>query len=573
LPSWAQGEIAAPEAIMSVRSRGFQIGIAALATGCYSGLEHGSGGVGDAGVDSAAEGGDAGDDSAGDSGGDTGDADPEAACEVPTVDASPLRRLTRLEYDNTVRDLLGVTHRPAYERLGPDEASAGFHSNGVAPISATTLDVYVDIAEEIAPLGFEQRSRWIDCDFAEVGCPDAFVEAFGRQAFRRPLTDAEITDYVALYESSLSSWDVETAVALVVQSMLLSPAFLYHLEPMPAGAEETDVVAMGEYELASRLSYFLYVSMPDEALFDAAAAGTLSEPGELEAQVRRMLADDRAADTIASFHRQWLHIDDIDDRVKDSALFPAWDAALADAMALETASFADEVIRRGDHKLQTLLTADWTLGDASLAELYGVAAPGTDGRIDLDPQERSGVLTQAAFLTAQAHAAEVSWVYRGKFVRENLLCDELQPPPPGVEVNETNDPSRLEDPQCSGCHALMDPIGRGFDNYDAIGAFRLENDEGQSVDAQGDVLGHDDIGTFENAVDLSRKLAAAPVVHDCMALQWFRYAMRRLEGEADQCAIDDIVAQFEESEQDIAELIVAIVSSDAFRYRRSANPE
>jgi hypothetical protein len=242
-------------------------------------------------------------------------------------------------------------------------------------------------------------------------------------------------------------------------------------------------------------------------------------------------------------------------------------------MADETARFADEVIRRGDGKLQTLLSADWTIGDATLAELYGVAAPGADGRIQLDPQERSGVLTHAAFLAAQAHAAEVSWVYRGKFVRENLLCDELQPPPPGVEVNETNDPSRLENPECSGCHLLMDPIGQGFDHYDAIGAYRTVDDAGQPVDARGDVLGHDEIGTFDDAVDLSRSLASAPVVHDCMALQWFRYAMRRLEGDRDECALEDIQARFEESEQDIAELIAGIVSSEAFRYRRSVDPE
>jgi hypothetical protein len=559
---------------MSLRSRGFQICTAMLAMGgCYSGLDATQGGALSGGLGSAGEGADDDGDSAGEGGDDDGDDDPAAGCEVPTVGASPLRRLTRLEYDNTLRDLLGVTSRLAYERLGEDEQTAGFQANGVAPISATTLDVYVDIAEEVAPLAYDQLARFVDCDLAEDGCAEAFVESFGRQAFRRPLTDVEITDYAALYTSSLAAYDVDTAVSLVVQAMLLSPAFLYHIEPLPEGAEETDVVALGEYELASRLSYFVWASMPDEALFDAAAAGSLTEGAELEAQVRRMLADDKAADAIASFHRQWLHVEALDDLVKDGAMFPAWNTALADAMSNETAAFADEVIRRGDGKLQTLLSASWTKGDASLAEIYGVAAPGADGRILLDAQERSGVLTQAGFLASQAHAAEVSWVYRGKFVRENLLCDELSPPPPGVEVNETNDPSRLENPECAGCHLLMDPIGQGFDNYDAIGVYRTVDDEGQPVDAKGEVLGHEDIGEFDDAVALSKELATSPVVHECMALQWFRFATRRLEGELDECAIDEITARFEESEQDMAELIVSIVSSDAFRYRRGLEPE
>src|SRR5688500_12981888 len=291
---------------MSLRSRGCQICTAMLAvSGCYGGLDATRGAALSAGVDSAGEGADDDSDSAGEGGDDDGDddGDPAAGCEAPTVGASPLRRLTRLEYDNTLRDLLGVTSQLAHERLGEDEQTAGFQANGVAPISATTLDVYVDIAEEVAPLANDQLARFVDCDLAEDGCAEAFVESLGRQAFRRPLTEVEITDYTALYASSLAGYDVDTAVSLVVQAMLLSPAFLYHIEPLPDSAEEIDVVALGEYELASRLSYFLWASMPDEALFDAAAAGSLSEGAELEAQVRRMLADDKAADAIASYHQ------------------------------------------------------------------------------------------------------------------------------------------------------------------------------------------------------------------------------------------------------------------------------
>jgi hypothetical protein len=560
---------------MSVRTPGIHVCAALLAgSGCYTGLDTSPAADGDTGADATAgvgEGDGDGNGSAGSTGGSDG-GEPAAGCETPTIGASPLRRLTRTEYDNTVRDLLGVTSQPARDRLGPDEAGGGFEANAVAPISATTLEAYLDIAEDIAPLALTQLDRFVDCELAAEGCAADFIDAFGLRAFRRPLSDAEHLDYVDLYDTAAAAHDAETAATMVVEAMLLSPRFLYHVEPLPADVAETDVVLLGEYDLASRLSYFLWASMPDDELFAAAEAGLLGNADTREAQVRRMLEDDRASDAIASFHRQLLRVDNLDDKVKDGALFPEWSPQRAEALARETAAFADEVIRRGDGRLQTLFSASWTVGDDALAEIYGVAAAGPDGRIELDAEQRSGILTQAGFLAAQAHPAETSWVYRGLFVRENLLCEQLPPPPPGVEVSETNDPGRLENPSCAGCHVLMDPIGQGFDNYDAIGAYRDVDDQGQTIDAQGEVVGVDDLGAFENAVALSKQLAMSTVVHDCMALQWYRFATRRSEHDADQCAIDAITTQFTESDQDIAELIVSIARSDAFQYRRAALP-
>jgi hypothetical protein len=356
-------------------------------------------------------------------------------------------------------------------------------------------------------------------------------------------------------------------VRLVVQAMLLSPHFLYHVEALPPGAAETDVVALAPFELATRLSYFVWASMPDDALLAAAEDGTLGDPEVLEAEVRRMLDDDRAADAIASFHEQWLQLGELDELTKDAEMYPGWTPELGTAMEVETAAFADEVIRRGDGRLQTLLTASWTIADAELAALYGVTAPDGPERIDLDPAERAGLLTSAGFLASKSHAAENSWVHRGKFVRESLLCQPLPPPPPGVEANEANDPGRLENPECNYCHLLMDPIGVGFENYDATGAFRTVDGEGNAIDAQGEVVGVEGIGTFAGAVELAHELAADPSVHDCVALQWVRYAGRREETQADACAIEQVRAAFAQSDQDVRELVVAVVLSDAFRYR------
>ena len=538
--------------------------------GCYSGLQDSFGadggpGGGADGADGADDGADGSNDGDDDDDDDDDDDGPVASCTDPEVGISPLRRLTRFEYDNTVRDLLGDTTRPAEVSFTPDELGGGYEANGIAPVSATMLDQFSAAAEDLSEsfVAGTGVADYVACDVADSACANTFVTEFGRRAFRRDLEAVEVTEYVDLYESGKAEFDANTGIRLVVQAMLLSPNFLYHVEELPAGATETDVVKLSGYELASRVSYFIWSTMPDDELLDAAAAGMLDTPDGLEAQVRRMIEDDKAADAIASFHRQWLHVDNLADKVKDTDLYPQWSTALAETMQAETASFADEVIRRGDAKLQTLLTADWTMGDAALAEIYGAAAPTEAwGTIQLPATERAGMLTQTAFLTTNAHAVEGSWVYRGKFVRENLLCEPLPPPPPGVEVNEPNDAGRLENPECSSCHVLMDPIGSGMDDYDALGHF-------SDLGSTGEVVGLPD-GEFEGVPDLAAFLADSPKVHDCVATQWFRFAARRAETPADACAIEEIREGFEQSGQDIRELLVQTVLSEAFRYRKSS---
>jgi hypothetical protein len=546
----------------------------ALGAGCYSGVgdldgQAEGGGPGADGADDAADGA-ADDGSEGGADDDGGDDDGAAAgCESgPSVGAAPLRRLTRFEYDNTIRDLLGDDTRPAESSFSPDEVVGGYASNAVAPISQTQLDQYAAAAEDLAEAFVTDGiDAWIACPLSDSTCVGDFVADFGRRAFRRPLLDVELAEYVALYESGKTEWGAQTGVQLVVQAMLMSPHFLYHVEVLPPGAAETDVVELAPFELASRLSYFVWASAPDDALLDAAESGDILTPTGLEAEVRRLLDDDRAADAIASFHEQWMHLGGLGDLVKDAELFPQWSPELAASMRQETLAFADEVIRNGDGSLATLMTAAWTIGDARVAELYGATAPTEPlGQIELPPGERAGILTHAGFLATNAHASETSWVYRGKFVRENLLCQPLPAPPPGVEVNAALDLGRLDDPECSGCHLLMDPIGIGFDGYDALG-IRIDDGPG------GEVLGVPEIGQFDTAVQLAGALAESAIVHDCVATQWFRFASRRAETPADECAVDAIQASFAESGQDVRELVVAVALSDAFRYRTSAAGE
>ncbi|MEJ7727951.1 MAG: DUF1592 domain-containing protein [Polyangiaceae bacterium] len=501
-------------------------------------------------------------------GGGPDDKDPQAECAGAKLDvgASPMRRLTRVEYDNTVRDLLGDLTAPARD-FAPDEKAGGFDANSGAAVSEAQVEQYVDAAEQLATAAVADKlDAWLDCDAAQTGCVEPFIVSFGKRAFRQPLDGETVQSFVELYEAARAKWDGESGVRLVIQAMLSSPQFLYHLELGVSGAEA--VVPLLPHELASRLSYFLWQSMPDDDLLAAAEDGKLDTPEGLEAEARRLLADDRARDGIASFSAQWLLLGALDDLTKDESVFPEWTPELADSMRAETLAFVQDVVFGDDPRLEALLSAPFSFVDARLAALYGVPepAPGKLTKVQLDPSQRAGILTQASFLAGQAHAADPSWVHRGKFVREQLLCQVLPVPPADVDMSTLQDPDRLENPECAGCHTLMDPIGYGFDGYDAIGKY-------QGGAAGGEIVGStnslDVAGTFTDPVDLAHKLAGSADVRDCMAQQWVRFAARRPLGSEDDCSVTHVQEQFAASEQNLVELLVAVAKTDVFRYRRA----
>jgi hypothetical protein len=499
------------------------------------------------------------------------DKDPLAQCADAPLDVgeSPMRRLTRIEYDNTVRDLLGDTTGPARD-FAADEKAGGFDANSNAAVSEGQIEQYVDAAEQLAITAVANKlDTWITCDKTKTTCVEPFIAAFGKSAFRQPLDAETLQSFVDLYEAARASWNATMGIQLVIQSMLISPQFLYHVELALPAAGEAAVVPLGAYELASRLSYFLWQSMPDDELLAAAAAGDLDTTEGIEAEARRMLADDRAKSSIASFHAQWLQLSELDDLTKDAAAFPEWSPELAASMRAETLAFVEEVVFGDDPRLQTLLSASFSFIDSDLAALYGVPSPSSSGeltKVELDPQERAGILTQASFLTGHAHAADPSWVHRGKFVRERLLCQTLPPPPPDVDMSTLQDPDRLENPECAGCHVLMDPIGYGFDGYDAIGKHVGGQVGGEIVDDGGDL---DVGGTFADPVDLAHKLASSADVRDCLAKQWVRYAVRRNETSEDACSVAAVQGEFASAEQHLQELLVSVAKADVFRYRRA----
>ena len=499
-------------------------------------------------------------------------------CSTPKVAVAPLRRLTREQYDNSIRELLGVEGHPSLA-LAADEKLAAFYSNSISPVSRLSVEQYRDAAEDLAVTAVKQVDTLAGCTGADqnAACADKFIQSFGRRAFRRPLSAEEAARYRGLFDANVARGFGE-GIRVVLQTLLQSPNFIYHLEltPAPAGVA---VTPLGGYEVASRLAFALWDSSPDVQLLDAAGAGKLETKDGLRTEAERLLQSDRAKDALSSFHVQWLGLDSLLDTEKDPQLFPQFTDALKGAMRDEATGFADFVIRRGDGRLQTLLSAPFTIASPDLLSLYGASAsPAADGTVQLDPMQRAGLLTQAGYLAAHAHANQTSPVHRGLLVRKNLLCTDLPDPPANVNTNPpTPDPSsttrqRFEqhrnDPSCAGCHQLLDPIGVGFENYDAIGRYRT-NENGLPIDSAGELVSAGmSSGTFNGAVELAKKLSTSPEVRACVQKQWFRFSLGRFEGAEDACTLKSLNDDFAASDFDVKKLLLSLVTSDAFRYRK-----
>ena len=505
-----------------------------------------------------------------------------------TAASAPLRRLTQEQYRNSVRDLLGI--KDVGVDLSIDEGVAGFHGNTIAPVSELHLEKYGRAAELVARQAVARLPALLPCDPARAGeatCARAFVTGFGRRVFRRPLTADEVSTYQALFQAGRNDGDSEGDFAagarLVLQAMLQSPHFLYLMEPRPAAGQGGAVAPVPPFAMATRLAFFLWNSTPDDALLAAAEAGRLSTRADVAAQVTRMLVDRRFGDSISSFHLQWLDLTELGSVEKRTKFYPLFTHELRGQMREETVRFVDHVVREGDGRLDTLLGAPYSIVGGKLYELYGLGKrEGADAgwkQVDLSAAHRAGLLTQASVMTAHAHWDKSSLVLRGKLIREKLFCTVLPPPPP--DVNNTlpqADPKvstreRFEDHRldfgCAKCHKLIDPLGIPFENYDGIGAWRT-TDGPAPVDPTSEIEGTAaSNGPVKDALELTRKLAGSNEVRDCLALQWFRYAIGRDEQPADDASLAQARRAFRESGFKVPALIGAIALTDSFRYQRT----
>ncbi len=542
----------------------------------WTALACGGSGGGDGGEDVGEEGSDDAD--SGDSGeGETGETG-------ETIDPGaklPARRLSHFEYQNSLRDLFPGIELPTFE-LPADPSSGGFDNDGEALVPSTLLiERYDDIARQVAKLATEDLPALLGCDPAQgEACAQQFVDSFGRRAFRRPLDERERDDLMVFYREAPGDADYRAGTELTIALILQSPQFLYRLE-FPA--ENGEPPAPGEfapidgYELASRLSYFLWSSMPDETLLVAAADGALSTPTQIEDQARRMLDDDRAKDAFLHFHEQWFDLE----RVDRVSKLPEdnFDDALREASKEEARRFVEHVIFDEQGSLGDLLTSNRTYVNDRLAEVYGLPAvdPDTWVEVELDPSQRAGFMTQVAFLAGHGHPLNPSPVLRGVYGLQEVLCWPLGAPPavaeammipeapPGQTNREAYEALTGSD-ECQACHAVINPVGFAFEHYDTLGRWR-EQDQGNPIDASG----HFQDATFDGAPEMMSQLAIRPDVHRCVSKKWLRFAY----GGGRVLETPEILAQteaeFAEVDYSITELMIRIVTNPRFASAAAPN--
>lgn len=510
-------------------------------------------------------------------------------------DTLRMRRLTHSQYNNTVRDLVGDLSRPA-DNFPKEDFIGGFknqsEAQGVPPLQA---EAYSEAAERLSRSAFRggDQQGLIPCkpsSASDSACTSQFIRQFGLKAFRRPIADEESRLYEGLFESEARrTGDFLGGARLVVEAMLQSPHFLFRIERGPGSR-------FRQYEIASSLSYFLWDTMPSGELLQAAEQGKFASTEQVKEAARRMLQDPRSKASMAEFLAQWLRFDRVLTAIRERRLFREFSTELAVAMTEETRQLFDHLVWEGKD-FREFLTADYTFVSTDLARLYGLPQPSEEfAKVVYPPDSgRGGVLGHGSVLTLTSHPADTSPTARGLFVREHFLCHRVPPPPAGVNTTlplvTENKPLtnrdrlgvHLNSEACAGCHVLIDPIGLGFEQYDAIGRYReqlllrfrrsSEEESGErnreplqiklDLDTKAHIQGVKN-SEFTAPKQLGQILARDEGCQRCMVKQLFRYALSREETPADQEAIETMLRQFQSSGFRFQELIVSMVASKPF---------
>jgi hypothetical protein len=405
------------------------------------------------------------------------------------------------------------------------------------------------------------------------------LERFASRAFRRPVTASELErllKLVALAEQEGDSF--EAGMKLALQAVLVSPHFLFRVELDPPPGDPPAVRTLSDFELATRLSYFLWSSLPDDELFELAQRGGLRTGETLSRQVRRMLADGKSQALVENFAGQWLQLRSLKSVFPNRRQFRGFDQSLRQAMQTETEMFFAHVMR-DDRSVLDFLDGKYSFVNERLARHYGLSdVRGSEfRRIELRDDRRAGVLTHASVLTVTSNPTRTSPVKRGKWVLDNLLGTPPPPPPPNVpELEEKPDGphhgtlrQRMEqhrqNPDCASCHSRMDPLGFGLENFNAVGAWR-EKDGEEPIDASGTLP---DGATFDGPAGLRQVLLDKKEQFvRCLAEKMLTYALGRGLSYDDRCTVDDLVQKVEREEYRFSSLVLGIVESDAFQKRR-----
>ncbi len=508
---------------------------------------------------------------------------PDVAQVQSDVGHKPLHRLSRLEYNNTVRDLLGVTSNPA-DRFPPDGGGGGGFDNNASTlfVPPILMEKYLAAASEIVAEAKPELIFHVRPSETKDGATAARenIAWLAERAFRRPVVDDEVAALLGLFSATLAQgakWD--EAMRQSVRAMLVSPSFLFRVEQDRPGLAPQ---RLSDWELATRLSYFIWSTMPDDALFELARSGRLSEPAAFDAQVRRMLADSKARMLGENFGSQWLRVRELRAVVRPANdKLPEFTPSLRDAMASEPIEFFAALLR-DDRPLTDCLDADYTFVNAELAKFYGISGVNSAGfeRAALTDRTRGGVVTMAGVLTLTSYPRRSSPVLRGKWIMEEILGTPPPPAPPLIKVLPTAEKSRagltlrqqLEQhrsrAECAACHRTMDQLGFGLENFSPVGSWR-----DTVADLPVDVSGKLPDGTeFSGPVELKKLLMERrDEFTRNITERMFSYALGRGIEQTDWLAVRQIARAVAADNYRAQRLVLGIAKSPAFQLRKPAD--
>lgn len=497
-----------------------------------------------------------------------------------------LHRLTRNEYNNTIRDLLGVNNHPADKFPADASGGGGFDNNAdtlfIPPLLVEKLmTAAADILDDAKPEKLFTAKPSEDKPKARREAAKTIVASFAKRAFRHPVPPADVERLLKVFDAcEKKNINFEDSVKLTLKTVLVSPAFLYRIEDQKPGAPPYEI---SQYDMAVRLSYFLWSSMPDDELFALAEGRKLHDPAVIEQQVARMLKDPKAKELGENFAAQWLQTENLKTGGgPDAGYFPSYTDALRDSMCNEPVAFFNGLVGNNRSVLD-LLDCDYVVVDERLARHYGISgvSGGEFREIKHNDPNRGGVLGMASVLTLTSHSRRTSPVLRGKWVLEKILNAKPPPPPPNVPALADDDKDeakkdktlreRLEkhrsDPICASCHNRIDPLGFGLQNFDLVGVYRAKDERGAAIDAAGTLTSGE---KFTGPVELkkllmSRKEAFARTVTEKM----LSYALGRGLEFYDRPAVTELAAALIKDGYRVQTLIAGIAKSFPFRFKRN----
>jgi hypothetical protein len=505
----------------------------------------------------------------------------------PTAVKAPIRRLTRFEYNNTVRDVAGATDAPA-NLFPPEDVGSGFGTDtSIQAVSDVLAEKYMTTARNLAaaltaPARIAELAPCASSPTAanEAACAKTVVESFVPRIFRRPLEAGDVEDFAQVFQSvRMGGSSFSSSLAAVLEVAFQSPEFLYRPELGKPVAGNPAIFQPTDYEMASRLSYLFYGSSPDKELMEAAASGQLSNAAGIRTQAERMLGQPKAKDVVRFFFDSLLPIQALGSLTR-SADYGGFTQEIGHLMRQETQTFLQDQVFNGG-TWATALTAPYTFVNDKLAKYYGL--PGVTGsefrKVTLDGQKRAGLMTQGGIVSGPIHSDPNNPVVRGSFVLNKLMCVKIATPPPSFGPIVPPDPGiggtardryseHSKNPECRSCHNLLDPIGFALENFTSVGQWQ-DMEGGKAIDV---TVTSPQLGSFAGAVELGKKMAESTAVQACFATNWANYAYGRASEEQDACTMQQLQKTFETKGYNIKELLLELSQTSTFLYMTQVTP-